>query len=61
MQNIDKFLNDPASHDEESITFHLQSDDAYFELCNAITMRLQNFQSHDTMDSVMDNNKPDKK
>ena len=61
MEEIYEFLNNPESHDEKSITLHHQSDDAYFELCNTITMVLKGFLSHDTMDSVMDNNKPDKK
>lgn len=61
MEEIYQFLDHPESHDGMSISLHDQSDDAYLELCNAITEHLQPFLSHDTMDSVMDNNKPDKK
>ena len=60
MEEIHAFLNYPESHDGMSITLHDQSDNAYLELCTAITKRLQGFLSHDTMDSVMDNNNPDK-
>jgi hypothetical protein len=61
MEEIYPFLNHPEIHDEQSITLHHQSDRAYSELCKSITMVLKGFLSHDTMDSVMDNNKPDKK
>ena len=61
MEEIYPFLNHPEIYDEQSITLHHQSDRAYFELCNNITTVLKGFLSHDTMDSVMDNNKPDKK
>ena len=60
MEEIYPFLNHPEIHDEQSITLHHQSDRAYSELCKSITMVLKGFLSHDTMDSVMDNNKPDK-
>ena len=61
MEKIYEFLDYPESHDGMSITLHDQSDNTvYLELCTAITKRLQGFLSHDTMDSVMDNNNPDK-
>ena len=61
MEEIREFLNHPASHDGQSRILHHQSDDAYFKLCNSITRVLKRFLSHDTKDSVMDNNKPDNK